>query len=48
MMKEQTYLELKLLVLSHHETIELDERLLLDFDENNTPTALEIHNASKD
>ena len=31
----------------YHETIELDEGLLLDFDENNIPTALEIHDASK-
>lgn len=31
----------------YSETIELDEGLLLDFDENNIPTALEIHDASK-
>ena len=31
----------------YHETIELDEGLLLDFDEDNVPTALEIHDASK-
>ncbi|WP_407423358.1 DUF2283 domain-containing protein [Methanobrevibacter sp.] len=31
----------------YHETIELDEGLLLDFDEDNLPTALEIHDASK-
>lgn len=33
---------------TYHETIELDEGLLLDFDEDNVPTALEIHDASKD
>ncbi len=32
---------------TYHETIELDEGLLLDFDEDNVPTALEIHDASK-
>lgn len=32
---------------TYHETIELDEGLLLDFDENNVPTALEMHEASK-
>lgn len=32
---------------AYHETIELDEGLLLDFDEDNVPTALEIHDASK-
>ena len=32
---------------TYHETIEFDEGLLLDFDENNVPTALEIHDASK-
>ena len=31
----------------YNETIELDEGLLLDFDENNIPTALEIHDASE-
>ena len=31
----------------YHETIELDEGLLLDFDENNLPTALEMLDASK-
>ncbi|WP_292785618.1 DUF2283 domain-containing protein [Methanobrevibacter sp.] len=32
---------------TYHETIELDAGLLLDFDEDNVPTALEIHDASK-
>ena len=32
---------------TYHKTIELDEGLLLDFDEDNIPTALEIHDASK-
>lgn len=32
---------------TYHETIELDEGLLLDFDEDKVPTALEIHDASK-
>lgn len=32
---------------TYHETIELDEGVLLDFDEDNIPTALEIHDASK-
>ncbi|WP_295608961.1 DUF2283 domain-containing protein [uncultured Methanobrevibacter sp.] len=32
---------------TYHETIELDEGLLLDFDEDNVPTALEMHDASK-
>ena len=32
---------------TYHETIELDEGLLLDFDKNSIPTALEIHDASK-
>ncbi len=32
---------------TYQETIELDEGLLLDFDEDNVPTALEIHDASK-
>lgn len=32
---------------TYHETIELDVGLLLDFDEDNVPTALEIHDASK-
>ena len=31
----------------YHATIELDEGLLLDFDEDNVPTALEILDASK-
>lgn len=32
---------------TYNETVELDEGLLLDFDEDNVPTALEIHDASK-
>ena len=31
----------------YEETIEMDDGLLLDFDINNIPTALEMHDASK-
>ena len=31
----------------YEETIEMDDGLLLDFDVNNVPTALEMHDASK-
>lgn len=31
----------------YHETIELDDGILLDFDENDIPVAFEIHDASK-
>lgn len=31
----------------YYETVEMDDGLLLDFDVNNIPTALEMHDASK-
>lgn len=34
-------------VFQYYETVEMDDGLLLDFDVNNVPTSLEMHDASK-